>query len=113
MARKLDDTSDQLPYTTVDLGDGKLHFDGTVELGGTVTGQMLGILFGPESDVNGQLRFGGAVQIDGTFKGAITTDDTLLVGEHAVIEADVTCGSAYVHGPVTGNSTDKDPGGHA
>ena len=104
MAQKIEETPQQMP----DLGNGRLRFEGTVELGGTVTGQMLGILFGPESDVNGQLRFGGAVQIDGTFKGAITTDDTLLVGEHAVIEADVTCGSATVHGTVTGNITAKD-----
>src|SRR5439155_1033773 len=67
-----------------------------------------GILFGPESDVNGRLRFGGPVQIDGTFRGAITTDDALLVGEHAKIDADITCGAATIHGTVTGNITAKD-----
>ena len=104
MAQKIDDTSQPTP----ELSDRRLRFEGTVELGGMVTGQMLGILFGPESDVNGQLRFGGPVQIDGTYKGSITTDDSLLVGEHAVIEADITCGSATVQGTVTGNITAKD-----
>jgi len=45
----------------------KLKFEGTVEVDGTFTGQMLNALFGPDSQVNGRLRFEGAVQIDGTF----------------------------------------------
>lgn len=104
MAQKIEETSQPMP----DLSDRRLRFEGSVELGGTVTGQMLGILFGPESNVNGQLRYGGPVQIDGTFKGSITTDDTILVGEHAVIEADVSCGSATVQGTITGNITARD-----
>jgi cytoskeletal protein CcmA (bactofilin family) len=110
MARTIDEAPETSDYRSdrALVTAGKLHFEGTVELGGTVTGQMLGILFGPESDVNGRLRFGGPVQIDGTFRGAITTDDALLVGEHAKIDADITCGSATVHGTITGNITAKD-----
>jgi len=110
MARKIDESHETSDYMSdrETVSAGKLHFEGTVELGGTVTGQMLGILFGPESDVNGRLRFGGPVQIDGTFRGAITTDDALLVGEHAKIDADITCGAATIHGTVTGNITAKD-----
>jgi len=110
MARKIDESHETSDYMSdrETVSAGKLHFEGTVELGGTVTGQMLGILFGPESDVNGRLRFGGPVQIDGTFRGAITTDDALLVGEHAKIDADITCGAATIHGAVTGNITAKD-----
>ena len=110
MARKIDEASEASDYLSDrdTVSAGKLHFEGTVEIGGTVTGQMLGILFGPESDVNGRLRFGGPIQIDGTFRGSITTDDTLLVGEHAKIDADVNCGAATVHGQVTGNITARD-----
>lgn len=110
MARKIDDANETSDYLSdrESVTPGKLHFEGTVELGGTVTGQMLGILFGPESDVNGRLRFGGPVQIDGTFRGSITTDDALLVGEHAKIDADISCGSATVHGAITGNITARD-----
>lgn len=87
--------------------DGRLRFEGTVELGGAVTAQMLGILFGRDSDVNGRLRYGGPIQIEGTFRGAITTTETLTVGEHASIEADITCGSAVIQGTITGNVTAK------
>lgn len=106
MAQKIEDTTPEpMPDT---LEDGKLRFEGKVELGGTVTGQMLGILFGPDSDVNGRLQFAGPVQIDGTFRGAITTNDSLVVGEHARIDADVTCGSATVRGTIVGNITASD-----
>ncbi|HUG56510.1 MAG TPA: polymer-forming cytoskeletal protein [Candidatus Limnocylindrales bacterium] len=83
--------------------DRKLQFEGTVEVDGTLTGQMLNALFGPDSQVNGKLRFGGSVQIDGTFTGSITTNDRLIIGEHAKIAADISCGSAVVSGEVTGN----------
>ncbi len=83
----------------------KLQFEGTVEVDGTFTGQMLNALFGPDSQVNGKLRFEGAVQIDGTFTGNITTNDLLIIGEHAKITADINCGSAVVSGEVTGNIT--------
>ncbi|MGH2713036.1 MAG: bactofilin family protein [Thermoleophilaceae bacterium] len=83
--------------------DRKLQFEGTVEVDGTLTGEMLNVLFGPDSQVNGKLRFGGAVQIDGTFTGSITTNDLLIIGEHAKIAADISCGSAVVSGEVTGS----------
>ncbi|HEY3218895.1 MAG TPA: polymer-forming cytoskeletal protein [Candidatus Limnocylindria bacterium] len=86
----------------------KLRFEGTVEVSGAVTGQMLSVLFGEESNVNGKLFFKGAVQIDGTFSGAVTTDDVLIVGERATIHADISCGSAVVNGEVTGNITARE-----
>lgn len=86
----------------------KMHFEGTVEIAGAVTGQMLSVLFGEESSVNGKLTFKGAVQIDGTFSGSIVTDDVIVVGERATIHADITCGSAVVNGEVTGNITARE-----
>ena len=105
MAQKIEDTPEPMSEP---LADGKLRFEGKVELGGTVTGQMLGILFGPDSDVDGRLQFAGPVQIDGTFRGAIATSESLVVGEHAKIDADVTCGSAVVRGTIVGNITASD-----
>jgi cytoskeletal protein CcmA (bactofilin family) len=87
---------------------GKLRFVGTVQVGGTVSGQMLSVLFGTESNVDGTLQFDGALQIDGTFRGAIKTSDVLVVGERAEIAANVTCGSAVVSGQVVGNITASD-----
>ena len=86
----------------------KLQFEGTVEVDGTFTDQMLNALFGQESQVNGKLHFEGAVQIDGTFTGSITTNDLLVIGEHAKIAADINCGSAVVSGEVIGNITAGD-----
>ena len=109
MAQTIDDVKDEM--TTTDFStetNRRLRFVGTVELGGAVTGQMLGILFGPESNVDGQLQFEGPVEIEGTYKGAIKTSDTLKIGEHAVIEANITCGSAVVKGQVSGNITARD-----
>jgi len=83
----------------------KLQFEGTVEVEGAFMGQMLNALFGQDSQVNGKLHFEGAVQIDGTFTGSISTNDLLIIGEHAKIAADVNCGSAVVSGEVTGNIT--------
>jgi cytoskeletal protein CcmA (bactofilin family) len=91
-----------------DTSVNKLQFEGTVEVEGTFTGQMLNALFGPDSQVNGKLHFEGAVQIDGTFTGSITTNDLLVIGEHAKIEANIDCGSAEVSGAVTGNITAAD-----
>ncbi|HEY6959373.1 MAG TPA: polymer-forming cytoskeletal protein [Candidatus Limnocylindria bacterium] len=102
MAQKIEETPDPMPET---LEDGKLRFEGKVELGGTVTGQMLGILFGPDSDVDGRLQYAGPVHIDGTFRGAIKTNDALVVGDHATIDADVSCGSAVIRGTIVGNIT--------
>jgi len=86
-------------------GNRKLQFEGTVEVEGIFTDQMLNALFGVDSQVNGKLHFEGAVQIDGTFTGSITTSDLLIIGEHAKILADINCGSAVVSGEVTGNIT--------
>jgi cytoskeletal protein CcmA (bactofilin family) len=86
----------------------KLRFEGTVEVGGTVTGEMLSVLFRKESNVNGKLQFQGDLEIDGTFSGAVSTNDGLVVGEHAVINAEITCGSVIVKGDVTGNITARD-----
>ena len=102
MAHKLDATRETTNTPTADAG-GALHFEGSVDLGGTVKGEALTVLFGPDSSVNGKLRFDGSVRIDGTFRGAIKTNDALTVGESATIEADIACGSALVAGEVVGN----------
>ena len=87
---------------------GKLKFEGTVEVGGTVTGDMLSVLFRKESNVNGKLQFQGDLEIDGTFSGAVTTDDGLVIGENATVNAEISCGSVIVKGDVTGNITARD-----
>jgi cytoskeletal protein CcmA (bactofilin family) len=96
-------TSDELTPSTD--ASRKLQFEGTVEVEGAFMGEMLNALFGADSQVNGKLHFEGAVQIDGTFTGSISTNDLLIIGDHAKIAADINCGSAVVSGDVTGNIT--------
>jgi cytoskeletal protein CcmA (bactofilin family) len=61
------------------------------------------MILGPGTEFDGRLTFSGTVRIDAKFKGAIVTDDVLVVGEHARIDADLTCGTVIVYGEVNGN----------
>ena len=67
------------------------------------TGGATDLSLGEGAEFEGKLTFKGTVRIDATFKGSIETDDVLIVGEHARIEADITCGTVIVHGQVSGN----------
>jgi cytoskeletal protein CcmA (bactofilin family) len=61
------------------------------------------LLLGEGAEFEGKLTFRGMVRIDARFKGSIITDDVLVVGEHARIDADISCGTVIVHGEVNGN----------
>jgi cytoskeletal protein CcmA (bactofilin family) len=61
------------------------------------------MLLGPGTEFDGRLTFSGTVRIDARFKGSIVTDDVLVVGEQARIDADLTCGTVIVYGEVNGN----------
>jgi cytoskeletal protein CcmA (bactofilin family) len=63
----------------------------------------LNALLGKGSEFDGKLAFEGTVRIDGTFSGEITTSDTLIVGEGARVQAEISCGTIVVHGQVGGN----------
>src|SRR5262245_48777586 len=57
--------------------------------------------------LTGELQFAGQLQIHGNFHGSITTNDILVVGEHAVIHADIKSGEMEVHGRVFGSVEGK------
>ncbi len=61
------------------------------------------LLLGAGSEFEGKLNFKGTVRIDAVFRGSIETDDVLIVGEHARIDADIVCGTVIIHGQVKGN----------
>ncbi len=61
------------------------------------------LLLGQGAEFEGKLTFAGTVRIDAKFKGSIMTNDVLVVGEHARMDADITCGTVIVHGEVNGN----------
>jgi cytoskeletal protein CcmA (bactofilin family) len=61
------------------------------------------LLLGEGCEFEGKLTFKGTVRIDAKFKGSILSNDVLIVGEHARIDAEITCGTVVVHGEVNGN----------
>jgi cytoskeletal protein CcmA (bactofilin family) len=63
----------------------------------------LNALLGRGSEFEGKLTFDGTVRIDGKFTGSIITKDTLVVGEGALVSAEIDCGTIIVHGQIVGN----------
>lgn len=63
----------------------------------------LNALLGRGSEFEGKLSFEGTVRIDGKFNGSIVTKDVLVVGEGAVVSAEIDCGTIIVHGQIIGN----------
>jgi len=61
------------------------------------------LLLGAGAEFEGKLTFKGTVRIDAKFTGSIFTNDVLVVGEHARIDAEITCGTVVVQGEVNGN----------
>ena len=58
---------------------------------------------GPETDIRGTLSFEGTIRVDGKMKGRIdSVDGTLIVGEAARIEADISVDSGVIMGEITG-----------
>ena len=58
---------------------------------------------GEGTEFKGVLSFEGAVRIDGTLEGEVCGEDLLIVGEPAVVKAEIEVGTAVVSGTVTGN----------
>jgi cytoskeletal protein CcmA (bactofilin family) len=64
-------------------------------------------LLGRGATFEGKLTFEGTVRIDGRFKGEVFTDDTLVIGEGAHVEAQIDVGELIIQGTVVGNITAK------
>jgi len=60
-------------------------------------------LLGENTVFEGKLSFHGTVRIDGHFKGDISSDGTLVIGEHGIIEAGINSKCVVVGGEVHGN----------
>jgi len=57
------------------------------------------------SEFEGKLSFKDTVRIDGTFRGEITSENTLIVGESGEIEASIKSTDVVISGTVTGDVT--------
>jgi cytoskeletal protein CcmA (bactofilin family) len=60
---------------------------------------------GKGTEFDGKLTFRGTVRIDGHFKGEISCDGNVIVGEEAVVEADMHVSYIVITGEVRGNIT--------
>ena len=59
-------------------------------------------------EFNGTLNFDGTVRIDGVVTGEIHTEGTLIIGEHAVVEGNVSAGTIVSGGKINGNVTARE-----
>jgi cytoskeletal protein CcmA (bactofilin family) len=66
------------------------------------TGEITTLL-GRGATFEGKLTFDGTVRIDGRFKGEVFSDDVLVIGEGAHVEAEIDIGEVIVQGTVVGN----------
>ena len=72
----------------------------------TAARQALGeitTLLGRGASFEGKLTFEGTVRIDGRFKGEVFSDDVLVIGEGAHVEAEIDIGEVIIQGTVVGN----------
>jgi cytoskeletal protein CcmA (bactofilin family) len=60
---------------------------------------------GEGTDFKGILTFEGIVRIDGKLEGEVVSKDTLIVGESAVINAEISVNTIVISGTVRGNIT--------
>ena len=62
-----------------------------------------GAFLGRGSRVVGKVSFEGPARIEGTVEGEVVAQDTLTIGESAVVNAQVTGNAIVIHGRVTGD----------
>jgi len=58
---------------------------------------------GQGAEFIGKLIFNGSVRIDGSFQGEIFGQGALVVGQGAIVKANIAVKSAYISGEVQGN----------
>ncbi len=59
-------------------------------------------LLGKGSEFDGKLVFKGQVRIDGKYSGQIQTDEVLVIGPSARVNAEITAGTVIISGHVEG-----------
>ena len=77
----------------------------TMALGQREHGEVVDTCIGKDSHISGTLKFSGTVRIDGHVEGEISAQETIVVGDTAVVEAQVTADSIIITGKVTGDVT--------
>ena len=65
--------------------------------------ETMAAFFGKDTAFEGKLTFHGTIRIDGHFKGEISADGSLIVGEGAMIEATIHISYILISGEIHGN----------
>jgi len=60
---------------------------------------------GKGTRLSGKISFEGTARIEGQVEGEIIANDTLLIGESALVNAQISGGIIVIHGKVTGDIT--------
>ena len=58
---------------------------------------------GVDVTLEGKMKFRGTVNIEGRFKGEISAEGTLIIGDKAILEAEIHVSSIAITGQVKGN----------
>jgi cytoskeletal protein CcmA (bactofilin family) len=69
----------------------------------TEAGEVADACLGKGSRISGKLNFDGTVRVDGYVEGEIAAQDTLIVGERAVVTAQISGNNVIIRGKVTGD----------
>jgi cytoskeletal protein CcmA (bactofilin family) len=69
----------------------------------SVKGSDLTAFIDEASEIEGKYTFSGTVMLNGKFKGEITSNDTLIIGEKGVVNAQIRAGVVLISGEVVGN----------
>ena len=62
---------------------------------------------GEGTEFKGTLTFEGTVRIDGKLEGEVSTKDTLIMGDRAIVQAEINVGCIDINGKINGNITAK------
>ena len=82
---------------------GKKNKTGDDDMGKTKETAPITTFLGAETAIEGNVTFTGTIRLDGRVSGKIESQNgTVIVGEKAVIEADISVGVAIVMGRVKG-----------
>lgn len=65
-------------------------------------GAEVDTLLGKGSEFEGKLVFKGQVRIDGKYSGQIQTDEVLIIGASARVNAEISAGTVVISGQVEG-----------
>ena len=67
--------------------------------------KAISAFLGEDTEFEGKLTFHGTIRLDGRFKGEIVAVGGLIIGEKAIVEAEIHVSDIIICGQVTGKIT--------